>query len=73
MTERYALLSGESKLLFGMILTNAEHTKAIHEAADLIYVIGEENIAGLKRQLELDLQTSERSMEDHGKQREYKI
>ena len=54
--QKYAGFSGESKLLFGMILTNAEHTKAIMELSRLIAAIDTEDLAALKHQLDLDLQ-----------------
>jgi len=65
--QKYAKFSSESKLLFGMILTNAEHAKEILELSKLIEMLGLNGISYQKSQLDFDLKQQE---ELHG---EYEI
>jgi hypothetical protein len=49
MTPEYSSFSLESKLLFSMVFTNAEHIKAITETAELIDSIGERELSTMKK------------------------
>lgn len=50
-TPEYAVFSVETKLLFGMILTNAKQTKSICEVADLIKNITEKDLKFMHDQI----------------------
>ncbi len=52
MTPQYAAFSVESKLLFSMIFTNAEHIKALTETAELIERIGEKELYNMRHMYE---------------------
>lgn len=52
MTSYYAEFSVESKMLFSIIFTNAEHIKTITETAQLIEKIGEKEMYNMRRLLE---------------------
>lgn len=57
MTEDYAAFSVESKMLFSMVFTNAEHIKTITETAQLIEKIGEKELYNMHRLFEHDMST----------------
>lgn len=63
MTPDYAAFSVESKLLFSMIFTNAEHIKTISETAQLIESIGEKELYNMRRLFENDIAKSTGSEE----------
>lgn len=52
MTSDYESFSVESKLLFSIIFTNAEHIKTITETAQLIEKIGEKEMYNMRRLLD---------------------
>ena len=52
MNEKYEAFSVESKMLFSMIFTNAEHIKAIKETAQLIEKIDEKELYEMRHMLE---------------------
>ena len=45
---KYSKFSAESKLLFGMIFTNAVHTTAIKETSELIDSISENELSNMR-------------------------
>lgn len=47
---KYSSFSAESKLLFSMIFTNAEHIKAIKETASLIHRISDNELAYMRQE-----------------------
>lgn len=50
-TPQFAGYSAESKLLFAMVFSNAEHTKAIYEVANMISKIKEDELNAMRREL----------------------
>lgn len=50
-THNFSEFSTESKLLFSMIFTNAQHTKSIYEVAKLIEKISEKDLKEMRNQL----------------------
>ncbi|MCC8112249.1 MAG: hypothetical protein LIO74_11915 [Ruminococcus sp.] len=65
--QKYAKFSGESKLFFGILLTNTEHAKENIELDKMIEMLGVHSISYQKSQLDFDLKQQE---ELHG---EYEI
>lgn len=51
MTKEYSGFSVESKLLFGMVLTNATQAKSINELADLICKIDSQELKLMHTQI----------------------
>lgn len=52
MTQEYSNFSVESKMLFSMVFTNAEHINAITETANLINCIGSKELYNMRHEFE---------------------
>lgn len=59
LTPEYARFSAESRMLFSMIFTNAEHTKSILETAELIQSIGKNELYNMRHEFEESIKESE--------------